>query len=99
MRKPPTRLVIDEESFRKARERPEGQEALNDLAGHIAETFVKSLPQDLVGPLGRWLKTAEGQTELRTRWPLIVDAYFNALCNPKRSDQPARVRRTRTRDE
>jgi hypothetical protein len=40
------RLVIDEESFRSARERPEAKEALNRLAGHIAEVFVKGLPDE-----------------------------------------------------
>ena len=46
MRKATLLLVIDEESFRRAGERPEAQEALKRLEGHIAETFVDSIPAD-----------------------------------------------------
>jgi hypothetical protein len=78
------RLVLDEESFRSARERPEAKEALNRLAGHIAEVFVKSLPDEDAALLMLWFDTAEGKEALRESWPKIVDAYFHALCNPKR---------------
>jgi hypothetical protein len=84
MRKSPTLLVIDEESFRRARERPEAKEALNRLAGLIAESFVKSLPDDAAAALGPWLKTAEGKRDFPELWAKIVDAYFYALCNPKK---------------
>jgi hypothetical protein len=43
MRKPPLPLVIDEESFRQLRERPEAKEALNRLAGHIADSFIETI--------------------------------------------------------
>ena len=75
-------LVIDEESFRSAR--PEAKEALNRLAGHIAEVFVKGLPDEDAALLMLWFDTAEGKEALRESWPKIVDAYFHALCNPKR---------------
>lgn len=79
------RLVIDEESFRAARERPEAKQALSRLAGHIAEVFVDSLPAEDAAILIPWLvDTAEGKEALRESWPKIVDAYFHALCNPKR---------------
>jgi hypothetical protein len=77
-------LVIDEESFRSARERPEAKEALNRLAGHIAEVFIKGLPDEDAALLMLWFDTAEGKEALRETWPKIVDAYFHALCNPKR---------------
>ena len=78
------RLVIDEESFRAARERPEAKEALNRWAGHIAEVFVNSLPAEEAQVLIPWFGTPEGKKTLCELWPKIVDAYFHALCNPKR---------------
>jgi hypothetical protein len=79
------RLVIDEESFRAARERPEAKEALNRMAGHIAEMFVNSLSAEDAAVIVPWLTgTAEGKKTLQETWPKIVDAYFSALCNPKR---------------
>ncbi len=83
MKKSPTRLVIDEESFRRARERAEAKEALNGLAELIAESFVTSLPDDDTA-LGPWLKTAEGKKAFPELWAKIVDAYFHALCNPNK---------------
>ena len=76
------RLVIDEESFREARERPEAKEALNRWAGHIAEIFVNSLPAEEAQVLIPWFATPEGKKTLRELWPKIVDAYFHTLCNP-----------------
>lgn len=78
------RLVIDEESFRAARERPEAKEALNRWAGHIAEVFVNNLPAEDAAVLVPWFDTPEGREALRELWPKIVDAYFHALRNPKR---------------
>jgi hypothetical protein len=78
------RLVIDEVSFRLARERPEAKEALNRWAGHIADVFVNSLPAEEAQVLIPWFGTPEGEKTLRELWPKIVDAYFHALCNPKR---------------
>lgn len=83
-RKPPTRLVLDEESFRKARERPEAREALDSFARLIVESFVKTIPPEAAAALVARLKTKEGKKEFAEAWPIIVDAYFHALCNPKR---------------
>ena len=83
-RKPPTRLVLDEESFRKARERPEAKQALDSLARLIVESFAKTIPPDEAAALERRLKTKEGKKEFAECWPIIVDAYFHALCNPKK---------------
>ncbi len=78
------RLVIDEGSFRAARERPKAKEALNRWTGHIAEVFVNSLPAEEAAVLVPWFDTPEGREALRELWPKIVDAYFHALCDPKR---------------
>jgi hypothetical protein len=78
------RLIINEESFRAARERPEAKETLNRWAGHIAEMFVNSLPAEEAEVLIPWFDTPEGREALHELWPKIVDAYFRALCNPKR---------------
>jgi hypothetical protein len=84
MRKPPTRLVLDEESFRAARDRPEAKQALDSLARLIVESFVKTIPPDVAAALNARLKTKEGKKEFAESWPIIVDAYFHAPCNPKR---------------
>jgi hypothetical protein len=91
MRKPPVDLVIDEESFRRARERPEAQEALKRLAGHIADSFVESIPPHEWPLFHEYFKTREGNELLVELWPQIVDAYFKALCRPapKRSFKPS----------
>lgn len=78
------RLVVDEESFRAARERPEAKEALNRWAGHIAGMFVNSLPAEEAEVLIPWFDAPEGREALHELWPKIVDAYFHALCDPKR---------------
>jgi hypothetical protein len=77
-------LFLDEESFRSARGWPEAKEELNRLAGHIAEVFVKGLPDEDAALLMLWFDTAEGKEAVRETWPKIVDAYFRALRNPKR---------------
>jgi hypothetical protein len=84
MKKPSTRIVIDEESFRVARERPKAKQALDSIAKLIVESFVKTLPADMVEGLEQRLKTKEGKKEFAESWPIIVDAYFHALCNPKK---------------
>jgi hypothetical protein len=78
------RLVIDEESFCAARERPEAKEALNRWAGHIADVFVNSLPAEDAAVLIPWFDAPVGRGALHQLWPKIVGAYFHALCNPKR---------------
>jgi hypothetical protein len=88
MRKPLVELVIDEESFRRARERPEAKDALKRLAAHIADTFVESIPADEWALFYEDFKTREGNKLLVELWPQIVDAYFKALCPPARKRQP-----------
>ena len=88
MRKPPVELVIDEESFRRARERPEAQEALKRLAGHIADSFVESIPSHEWPMFHEYFKTQEGDQLLVELWPLIVDSYFKALRAPGRKRPP-----------
>jgi hypothetical protein len=66
MRKPPTRLILDEESHQAARERPEAKQALDSLARLIVESFVKTIPPDEAAALGRRLKTKEGGPRLAT---------------------------------
>ena len=84
MRKPPVQLVIDEESFRRARERPEAKEALKRLAGHIVDTFIESIPPHELPMFHEYFKTREGDKLFIELWPQIVDAYFKALCVPAR---------------
>ena len=60
MRKPPVDLVIDKESFRRARQRPEAQEALKRLAGHIADSFVESIPPHEWPLFHEYFKTQDG---------------------------------------
>jgi hypothetical protein len=83
MRKP-LPLVIDEESFRRAQERPEAKEALKRLAGYIAESFVESIPRQEWPMFHEYFKTREGNELLVELWPDIVDAYFKRLCAPAR---------------
>ena len=91
MRNPPVELVIDEESFRRVRERPEAQEALKHLAGHIAGSFVESIPPHEWPMFHEYFKTQEGNELPVELWPQIVDAYFKALSAParKRSSKPS----------
>jgi hypothetical protein len=84
MKKQPTRIVIDEASRQAAREHPEAKQALDSLAKLIVESFVKTIPQDMAAGLARRLKTKEGKKEFAESWPIIVEAYFQALCNPKK---------------
>ncbi|MGA2022033.1 MAG: hypothetical protein ABSH02_15690 [Candidatus Sulfotelmatobacter sp.] len=76
-RKPPTQLLISEESKAalKARlESEEGRRCLDDFAKVIAEWAAKSMPIELLEGLG----TTEGQKILQELWPDIVDAFFKA---------------------
>lgn len=84
MKRQSTRLIVDEESFRAARDRPGAKQALDSLAKLVVESFVKSIPPDVAAGLTRRLKTKAGKKEFAESWPLIVDAYLHALCNPKR---------------
>jgi len=88
MRKPPLPLVIDEESFRQLRERPKAKEALNRLAGHIADSFIETIPPQERPMVHEYFKTREGNKVLVELWPQIVDAYFRALCAPARKRPP-----------
>ena len=68
-------LIIDEASRAALAARlasPEGQAAIRELAGIIAESFVRSLPPDI----DLALDTAEGQAALKEAWPQIVDAFL-----------------------
>jgi len=89
MRKPPVQLVVDEESFRRARERPAAKEALKRLAGDIAESFIETIPQEKRPIFHEYFKTREGNKLLVELWPKIVDAYFKALCEPARKRPPS----------
>ena len=84
MRKQATPIVVDKESHQAARERPEAKQAPDSLAKLIVESFVRTLPQDMAAALARRLKTKEGKKEFAESWPIIVDAYFHALCHPKK---------------
>jgi hypothetical protein len=59
-------------------------DAMNNLVRHIVESFVKRLSNEDSEALNVWLKTKEGKEGLQELWPSIVDAYFDALRNPKR---------------
>ena len=76
--------MIDEASRQATRERPEAKQALDSLAKLIVESFVKTIPQDMAAGLARRLKTKEGKKEFAEIWPSVVDAYFHALCKPKK---------------
>jgi hypothetical protein len=73
--------TLHRERDREAEERRRG--ALNGLVDHIVECFIRTLSSEDAGLLGRSLDTEEGQKALREIWPTIVDAYFQALCNPR----------------
>ncbi len=80
-RKPPTQLVISEESKAALRARldsAEGQRCLDEFATLIAEWAAEMMPTELLQALG----TRENLDTLKELWPDIVDAYFKALSNP-----------------
>ena len=84
MRKPKVSLVIEEESFRAARDRPEAKEALSGFVRLIVEWFVGTFSTEDAALIGPWLKTKEGQEAFRESRPKIVDAYYRALCSPRK---------------
>jgi hypothetical protein len=84
MRIPKVTLRVDEKSYRAARDRLEAEEALDQLGRLIVRSFVDAVPAEDLALLGPWLKTKAGNKAFRQSWPIIVDAYFQALCNPKR---------------
>jgi hypothetical protein len=68
-------LIIDETSKAALAARlasPEGQAAIRELAGIIAESFARSLPPDV----DLALDTPEGLAALKEVWPQIVDAFL-----------------------
>jgi hypothetical protein len=76
-RKPPTQLLISEESKAAMRARldsEEGQRCLDEFAKIIAEWAAKSMPMELL----QALDTPEGQKVLEELWPDIVNAFFKA---------------------
>jgi len=54
------------------------------LAKLIVESFVTTVPADMAAALAQRPKTKASKKEFAEGWPLIVDAYFHALCNPKK---------------
>jgi hypothetical protein len=60
------------------------KDALDALIQLVVESFVRSLNAKDAAALGASLGTKQGKKSLHEAWPLIVDAYFHALCNPKR---------------
>ena len=76
-RKPPTQLLISEESKAAMRARldsEEGRRRLDEFAKIIAEWAAKSMPMELLQALG----TPEGQKVHEEIWPDIVNALFKA---------------------
>jgi len=68
-------IIIDEASKAALAARlasPEGQAAIRELAGIIAESFARSLPPDV----DLALDTPEGLAALKEVWPQIVDAFL-----------------------
>jgi hypothetical protein len=80
-RKPPTQLIVSEQSkaAMKARlDSEEGQRCLDELAKIIAEWSAKSMPPDLL----QALVEEKGHATLKDLWPEIVTAFFKACSNP-----------------
>jgi hypothetical protein len=76
-RRPPTRLIVSEESkvaMRARLDSEEGQRCLDEFASVIAERAAKSMPSELLRALG----TPEGKKILEDLWPDIVDSFFEA---------------------
>jgi hypothetical protein len=76
------KCTLHREHDRPAEERR--TDALNLLGQLVVESFVEGLSKDDAAALSVWFKTREGKNAFRESWPKIVDAYFHALCNPKR---------------
>lgn len=60
------------------------KDALDGLIQLIVDSFVRSLTAEDAAALAASSGTKQGKKALREAWPKIVDAYFHALCNPKR---------------
>jgi hypothetical protein len=76
-RKPPTQLIISEESKAAMHARlqsEEGQQLLDEFASVIAEWAGKSTPSELL----QALSIPEGKKVLEDLWPDIVNAFFQA---------------------
>jgi hypothetical protein len=69
------------EAIRARLETPEGKAAMERLVALIAERTVKILPPEFLDTLD----TPDGRKKLEELWPVIVDAYFHGLRNPKSS--------------
>jgi hypothetical protein len=80
-RRPPTQLIISEESkaaLRARLESEEGQRCLDQFAKLIIDWAVEQMPTDLLQALVQ----EKGHATLKELWPDIVNAYFKALSNP-----------------
>ncbi len=81
-RKPPTQLVISEESKAALEARlksEEGQRCLDQFATLIIDWAVAQMPTDLLEALVK----EKGHATLKEIWPDIVNAYFKVLSNPR----------------
>jgi len=80
-RKPPTQLIISEESKAALEARlksEDGQRCLDQFVTLIAEWATSAMPTDLL----QALVEEKGHATLKELWPDIVNAYFKALSNP-----------------
>jgi len=59
-------------------------DAISRMVQLIVDSFIKTLSAEDAAAYGLSLKTKEGKKALRELWPKVVDAFFHALCNPKR---------------
>jgi hypothetical protein len=92
-RKPPTQLLISEESeaaYRARLDAEEGQRCIDGFATLIARWAATSMPSELLQALG----IPEGQKVLEELWPDIVNAYFRPSRTPWLD--PAQAARERT---
>jgi hypothetical protein len=80
-RKQPTQLLLSDEFKQHMEARmksEEGERALNEFAGIIADWAFEQMPRELL----EGLASCEGKKILEEIWPDIVNAYFKALSNP-----------------
>jgi hypothetical protein len=59
-------------------------DAISRMVQLIVDSFIKTLSAEDAAAYRLSLKTKEGKKALRELWPKLVDAFFYALCNPKR---------------
>jgi hypothetical protein len=81
---PPVPRVHEDASSPAAHQSAEKEAALDSLARLILESFMKVIPQNEAAAWVSRLKTKAGKKEFADLWPIIVDAYFDALRNPKK---------------